>query len=176
MKRRLILFIPLIVALVLGIFLWQGLKLDPRELPSALIGKPFPQFTLSTVKDENAALTQDALKGEVSLVNVWATWCVSCRQEHPELVRIAKETGIPIYGLNYKDTRPEAIRWLDEYLDPYRFSLFDADGRVGLDLGVYGAPETYIVDKEGIVRYRFVGVIDRNIWLNELLPEVNKWR
>lgn len=176
MKRRLILFIPLIVALVLGIFLWQGLKLDPRELPSALVGKPFPQFTLSTVKDENAALTQDALKGEVSLVNVWATWCVSCRQEHPELVRIAKETGIPIYGLNYKDTRPEAIRWLDEYLDPYRFSLFDADGRVGLDLGVYGAPETYIVDKEGIVRYRFVGVIDRNIWLNELLPEVNKWR
>ncbi len=176
MKRRLILFIPLIVALVLGIFLWQGLKLDPRELPSALIGKPFPQFTLSTVKDENATLTQDALKGEVSLVNVWATWCVSCRQEHPELVRIAKETGIPIYGLNYKDTRPEAIRWLDEYLDPYRFSLFDADGRVGLDLGVYGAPETYIVDKEGIVRYRFVGVIDRNIWLNELLPEVNKWR
>ncbi|MAC47515.1 DsbE family thiol:disulfide interchange protein [Oceanospirillum beijerinckii] len=176
MKRRLILFIPLIVALVLGIFLWQGLKLDPRELPSALVGKPFPQFTLSTVKDENAAITQDALKGEVSLVNVWATWCVSCRQEHPELVRIAKETGIPIYGLNYKDTRPEAIRWLDEYLDPYRFSLFDADGRVGLDLGVYGAPETYIVDKEGIVRYRFVGVIDRNIWLNELLPEVNKWR
>jgi len=176
MKRRLILFIPLIVALVLGIFLWQGLKLDPRELPSALVGKPFPQFTLSTVKDENAAITQDALKGEVSLVNVWATWCVSCRQEHPELVRIAKETGMPIYGLNYKDTRPEAIRWLDEYLDPYRFSLFDADGRVGLDLGVYGAPETYIVDKEGIVRYRFVGVIDRNIWLNELLPEVNKWR
>jgi len=176
MKRRLILFIPLVVALVLGMFLWQGLKLDPRELPSALIGKPFPEFTLSTVQDENAQMTQDALKGQVSLVNVWATWCVSCRQEHPELVRIAKETGIPIFGLNYKDTRPEAIRWLDEYLDPYQFSLFDADGRVGLDLGVYGAPETYILDKDGIIRYRFVGVIDRNIWLNELLPEVNKWR
>ena len=176
MKRRLILFIPLVVALVLGMFLWQGLKLDPRELPSALIGKPFPEFTLSTVQDESAQMTQDALKGQVSLVNVWATWCVSCRQEHPELVRIAKETGIPIFGLNYKDTRPEAIRWLDEYLDPYQFSLFDADGRVGLDLGVYGAPETYILDKDGIIRYRFVGVIDRNIWLNELLPEVNKWR
>ncbi|MBB1485687.1 DsbE family thiol:disulfide interchange protein [Oceanospirillum sediminis] len=176
MKRRLILFIPLIVALVLGLFLWQGLKLDPRELPSALIGKPFPEFTLSTVQDKNAQMTQDALKGQVSLVNVWATWCVSCRQEHPELVRIAKETGIPVFGLNYKDTRPEAIRWLDEYLDPYQFSLFDADGRVGLDLGVYGAPETYILDKDGIIRYRFVGVIDRNIWLNELLPEVNKWR
>lgn len=176
MKRRLILFIPLILALVLGIFLWQGLKLDPRELPSALINKPFPQFTLSTVKDEKAQITQEALKGQVSLVNVWATWCVACRQEHPELVRIARETGIPIFGLNYKDSRPEAIRWLDEYLDPYQFSLFDAEGRVGLDLGVYGAPETYIVDKDGIVRYRFVGVIDRNVWLNELLPEVNKWR
>lgn len=176
MNRRLILFIPLILALVLGLFLWQGLKLDPRELPSALIGKPFPAFTLNTVKDEQAQITEKALKGQVSLVNVWATWCVSCRQEHPELVRIARETGIPIFGLNYKDTRPEAVRWLEEYMDPYQFSLFDADGRVGLDLGVYGAPETYIVDKDGIIRYRFVGVIDRNIWLNELLPEVNKWR
>lgn len=176
MNRRLILFIPLILALVLGLFLWQGLKLDPRELPSALIGKPFPAFTLNTVKDEQAQITEKALKGQVSLVNVWATWCVSCRQEHPELVRIARETGIPIFGLNYKDTRPEAVRWLEEYMDPYQLSLFDADGRVGLDLGVYGAPETYIVDKDGIIRYRFVGVIDRNIWLNELLPEVNKWR
>jgi cytochrome c biogenesis protein CcmG/thiol:disulfide interchange protein DsbE len=176
MNRRLILFIPLILALVLGIFLWQGLKLDPRELPSALIGKPFPAFTLNTVKDEQAQITEKALKGQVSLVNVWATWCVSCRQEHPELVRIARETGIPIFGLNYKDTRPEAVRWLEEYMDPYQLSLFDADGRVGLDLGVYGAPETYIVDKDGMIRYRFVGVIDRNIWLNELLPEVNKWR
>ncbi len=176
MNRRLILFIPLILALVLGIFLWQGLKLDPRELPSALIGKPFPAFTLNTVKDEQAQVTEKALKGQVSLVNVWATWCVSCRQEHPELVRIARETGIPIFGLDYKDVRSEAINWLDEYMDPYQFSLFDADGRLGLDLGVYGAPETYILDKDGIIRYRFVGVIDRNIWLNELLPEVNKWR
>ncbi len=176
MNRRLILFIPLILALVLGIFLWQGLKLDPRELPSALIGKPFPAFTLNTVKDEQAQVTEKALKGQVSLVNVWATWCVSCRQEHPELVSIARETGIPIFGLNYKDTRPEAVRWLEEYMDPYQFSLFDADGRLGLDLGVYGAPETYILDKDGMIRYRFVGVIDRNIWLNELLPEVNKWR
>lgn len=176
MKRRLILFIPLLIALGMGLFLWQGLKLDPRELPSALIGKPFPAFSLNTVKDPDVVLTEDVLKGEVSLVNVWATWCVSCRQEHPELVRIADESGIKIFGLNYKDTRPEAIRWLEEYLDPYQFSLFDEDGRVGLDLGVYGAPETYIIDKEGIVRYRFVGVIDRQVWLNELLPEVNKWR
>lgn len=176
MKRRLMFFIPLVIFFIMGIFLWQGLKLDPRELPSALVGKPFPAFNLSTVKDENASITEDALKGDVSLVNVWATWCVSCRQEHPELVRIAKESGLKIFGLNYKDTRPEAIRWLDEYMDPYQFSLFDEDGRVGLDLGVYGAPETYIVDKDGIVRYRFVGVIDRQTWLNELLPEVNKWR
>lgn len=176
MKGRLILFVPLIIFFVMGLFLWKGLKLDPSELPSALIGKPFPEFTLSTVKDPDARVTQDALKGEVSLVNVWATWCVACRQEHPELVRIAEESDLKIFGLNYKDTRPEAIRWLNEYLDPYQFSLFDQDGRVGLDLGVYGAPETYIIDKEGIVRYRFVGVIDRQIWLNKLLPEVNKWR
>lgn len=176
MNKRLILFIPLVLFFVLGFFFWQGLKLDPREMPSALIGKPFPSFTLNTVKDESAQINEQVLKGQVSLVNVWATWCVSCRQEHPELVRIARETGIPIFGLNYKDERGAALKWLEDYMDPYQFSLYDVDGRLGLDLGVYGAPETYIVDKQGIVRYRFVGVIDRQIWQQELLPEVKKWQ
>ena len=170
MKRRLILFIPLVIFFVMGIFLWQGLKLDPRELPSALIGKPFPEFTLNTVKDEKAVITEDALKGEVSLVNVWATWCPTCKYEHPYLVDVAKNPNVKLYGLNYKDDRLAAQQWLEKYEDPYVFSIYDEEGSLGLDLGVFGAPETFVIDHNGIIRKRFAGAIDTRVWRRQLEP------
>lgn len=171
MAGRLKLFIPLIIFIVLTILFGVGLNLDPNHMPSALIDKPVPSFSLTTVNDDSKVITQDEFKGKVSLLNVWATWCVSCRVEHPYLVKLANQ-GIPIYGLNYKDDVPEAQKWLTRLKDPYVLSVVDADGRLGLDLGVFGAPETYVVDKEGVIRYRHVGVIDDNVWKNTLNPIV----
>lgn len=165
------LFIPLIIFMVLAAFFWKGLSLDPTAMPSALLDKPVPAFSLTTVNDEQRQVTQDDLKGEVSLLNVWATWCISCRQEHPYLLAIA-EQGIPIYGVNYKDDVVKAKQWLKDLEDPYQFSIVDADGRLGIDLGVFGAPETYVVDKLGVIRYKHVGVVTDKVWTETLLPIV----
>ncbi len=165
------LFIPLIIFMVLAAFFWKGLSLDPTAMPSALLDKPVPAFSLGTVNDEQRQVTQDDLKGKVSLLNVWATWCISCRQEHPYLLAIA-EQGIPIYGVNYKDDVIKARQWLKDLEDPYQFSIVDADGRLGIDLGVFGAPETYVVDKLGVIRYKHVGVVSDKVWTETLLPIV----
>jgi cytochrome c biogenesis protein CcmG, thiol:disulfide interchange protein DsbE len=165
------LFIPLIIFMVLAAFFWKGLSLDPTAMPSALLDKPVPTFSLATVNDEKRTVTQEELKGKVSLLNVWATWCISCRQEHPYLLAIA-ELGIPIYGVNYKDDVVKAKQWLKDLEDPYQFSIVDADGRLGIDLGVFGAPETYVVDKLGVIRYKHVGVITDQVWTETLLPIV----
>ncbi len=165
------LFIPLIIFMVLAAFFWKGLSLDPTAMPSALLDKPVPTFSLATVNDEQRQVTQEDLKGRVSLLNVWATWCISCRQEHPYLLAIA-ELGIPIYGVNYKDDVVKAKQWLKDLEDPYQFSIVDADGRLGIDLGVFGAPETYVVDKLGVIRYKHVGVITDKVWTETLLPIV----
>jgi cytochrome c biogenesis protein CcmG/thiol:disulfide interchange protein DsbE len=141
-------------------------------MPSALLDKPVPTFALATVNDPQKQVTQEDLKGQVSLLNVWATWCISCRQEHPFLLDIA-EKGTPIYGVNYKDDVEMARKWLKDLEDPYEFSIVDADGRLGIDLGVFGAPETYIVDKAGIIRYKHVGVVSDKVWQETLLPIVN---
>ncbi|RDE18032.1 DsbE family thiol:disulfide interchange protein [Motiliproteus coralliicola] len=162
--RRALLFIPIILALVLGAFLFKGLSLNPRELPSALVGKPFPAFELSALQDQAKQLTKVDLPKQPHLVNIWATWCPSCKVEHPQLLSIARDDNIPIVGLNYKDTAPEAQKWLRVYENPYVFNIFDPKGKLGFDLGVYGAPETYIVDAKGIVRYRHAGPIDVETW------------
>ena len=138
-------------------------------MPSALIDDPVPEFSLRTVKDENARITPDIFKGKVSLINVWATWCISCRVEHPYLNQLA-EQGIEIYGVNYKDDVIEAQKWLKNLHDPYVLSVVDEDGRLGIDLGVFGAPETYIVDKKGIIRYKHVGVVNDRVWTKTLQP------
>lgn len=171
--NRLKLFIPLAIFAVLAVLFWRGLSLDPTAMPSSRVGDPMPAFNLPTVRDANAAVTQDTLKGEVSLVNVWATWCAACRIEHPFLVRLA-EQGMPIYGVNYKDDVEEAKRWLAELHDPYRLSVVDQDGRLGVDLGVFGAPETYVVDKQGVIRHRHVGIVDQRVWDEELGPLVER--
>ena len=168
MGSRLKLFLPLFLFAVLALFLYRGLQLDPRELPSALIDRPLPAFELPAL-GEDRLLTREQVTGEVSLFNVWATWCVSCRVEHPYLHMLA-EQGVPIFGVNYKDDDADALRWLQELGDPYRLNIVDAQGTLGLDLGVYGAPETYLVDAAGVIRYRHVGVVDDRVWRDILQP------
>jgi cytochrome c biogenesis protein CcmG/thiol:disulfide interchange protein DsbE len=169
---RLTLFLPLFIFAVLAVFFWRGLSLDPTAMPSALIDQPMPTFELPIVKDANSMVTQTAFKGQVSLLNVWATWCVSCKVEHPFLIELAKR-GVTIFGINYKDDTNAALGWLNKLGDPYKFSVVDADGRLGIDLGVFGAPETYIIDREGVIRYKHVGVVDQRVWDTKLEPIVN---
>ena len=164
---RLKLYLPLAIFAILAGLLYRGLNNDPTELPSALIGKPFPTFELQSVESAETVYTQQDFRGEVTLVNVWATWCFACRLEHAMLNQLA-EQGVKIVGLNYKDTRSAAQKWLAERGDPYWLNLFDPRGGLGFDLGVYGATETYLVDAQGIVRYRRVGVVDERIWAGEL--------
>lgn len=168
--RHLIYILPLAIFLGLGALLFSGLGKDPSHLPSALIGKPFPVFSLPDLHQEDKLLDASLLKGRPALVNVWATWCAACRVEHPELMRIAQQEGVPIFGVNYKDDPEEARAWLQRYENPYHKVIVDRHGRLGLDLGVYGAPETYVVDADGIVRYRHVGVVDRQVWQEVLAP------
>jgi len=163
---RLTLFIPLILCVALGGFLYSSLGKDPQELPSALIGEPFPEFALEELSDPQRQVTQADFAGQVVLVNVWATWCFACRIEHTWFNDLA-ENGVKIIGLNYKDDRAMAQEWLDQRGNPYQFSIFDSRGILGIDLGVYGAPETYLVDAEGIIRHRRVGVVDDRVWDNE---------
>ena len=163
--RRYIVFIPLALFLALGVLLWRGLQLDPSELPSALIDKPMPTFSLSALDDPSRTLTEKDLQfGEPVLLNVWATWCPSCKAEHAQLNRIAQDEGVKIIGVNYKDERGKAQVWLQKYLNPYVVNVYDDKGSLGLDLGVYGAPETYILDEQGVIRYKHVGVVDERVW------------
>lgn len=168
MGPRLKLFLPLVLFAVLALFLFRGLELDPKELPSALIDRPLPEFDLPALGLERRLSRADVI-GSPRLFNVWATWCVSCRVEHPYLHRLA-EQGVPVIGINYKDDDADAIRWLAELGDPYQLNIVDAQGTLGLDLGVYGAPETYLVDSEGVIRYRHVGVVDDRVWRSILQP------
>ena len=167
--NRIKLFIPLLVFVLLSGLFWLGLRLNPAEVPSALIDKPFPAFQLSRLDDETKTVNREIFNGQVSLVNVWATWCVSCRIEHPFLNQLAQE-GITIFGINYKDDTEAARTWLSELGDPYGLSIVDGEGRLGIDLGVYGAPETYIVDRQGIIRFKHVGVVDQQVWEEKLFP------
>jgi cytochrome c biogenesis protein CcmG/thiol:disulfide interchange protein DsbE len=162
--RRVFLFIPFIICIVLGVFFVKGLSLDPTVLPSAKLGKAFPAFELQDVIKPQQLRDESQLKGEVRLVNVWATWCPTCKQEHSYLNKLARTEGVKIIGVNYKDERTKAVQWLKRYGDPYQFNVYDDKGSLGLDLGVYGAPETYIIDSEGIIRYRHVGAVDNKVW------------
>lgn len=161
---RYILFLPLGIFIVLGFFLWRGLSLDPSAMPSALINQPFPAFKLTSLEQPERILTNADFSGKPVLINVWATWCPSCREEHPDLQVIARQNKMPIIGINYKDERPAAQQWLSQLGNPYLFNIFDDEGTLGLDLGVYGAPESYLVDAKGIVLYRHVGVITPKVW------------
>jgi len=161
---------PLVIFVVLCGFLLVGLSRDPREVPSPLIGKPAPQFKLAQLHEPSKSLGPADLKGQVWLLNVWASWCVSCREEHPLLVQLAKAKILPIVGLDYKDETAAGIRWLETNGDPYSVSVVDSDGRVGIDWGVYGVPETFVVDKTGTVRYKQIGPITAEALEKKILP------
>ena len=170
MKR----FLPLGIFLVLAVFLAAGLGLNPREVPSPLIDKAAPAFRLPQLQDAGKSLGTDDLKGKVWILNVWASWCVACLEEHPILVEFSKQNVLPIYGLNYKDRREDALKWLAEHGNPYTLSMEDSDGRVGIDYGVYGVPETYVIDRNGIIRYKRIGPVTVPILKEKILPLVRQ--
>lgn len=169
--QRLKLFIPLIVFALLALLFWRGLSLDPNAMPSALLNKPVPEFQLPSLEDPQVMVSRDIFQGEVSLLNVWATWCPPCYDEHPYLVKLSQE-GVRIIGVNYKDKVEDSQRWLNDLGNPYEVTIQDPDGRLGVDLGVSGWPETYIVDAKGLIRYKHVGVVDDKAWREQLEPLV----
>ena len=170
--KRFILPLGVFVAL-LG-FLWVGLRLNPREVPSPLIGKPAPAFQLPQLNDPGKTFSPANMRGRVWMLNVWASWCVSCREEHPVLMALAKTGVVPIYGLDYKDKPEEATRWLQQFGNPYQLSAMDAKGAVGIDYGVYGVPETYLIDKRGVIRYKQIGPVTPEVLKMKVLPLVKQ--
>jgi cytochrome c biogenesis protein CcmG/thiol:disulfide interchange protein DsbE len=168
--------LPVILFAALVVVFSIGLKKDPSFVPSPLIGKSVPTFKLARLKHPEQFVTDADLRGQVSLLNVWATWCVGCRQEHETLNQIAAMNDVPIYGLNWKDDANLATRWLTELGDPYVASGFDADGRVAIDWGVYGAPETFLVDAEGTILYRHISPLTMEIWRSEFVPRIKEAR
>jgi len=164
--------IPLAVFIVLVVFLAIGLGHDPHEVPSPLINKPAPAFQLAQLHDPTKTFSAQEMRGKVWLLNVWASWCISCREEHPFLLEYARTGAVPIYGFNYKDRREDALSWLRDLGDPYVLSASDTDGRVAIDYGVYGAPETYLIDRNGIIRFKQIGPITPDVWQKTILPLV----
>ncbi|EIJ43252.1 periplasmic protein thiol:disulfide oxidoreductase, DsbE subfamily [Beggiatoa alba B18LD] len=167
-------FVPLGIFIVLSVFLYIGLGLNPRDLGSTLLNKPTPAFSLPQLEKPDQQFTQDEFKGKVSLFNAWASWCVTCKYEHPLLMQLAKNTNIPIYGLNYKDTEAEAKQLLQREGNPYLANAVDANGRVGMDLGLSGTPETFIIDKQGIIRYKHIGAITVEDLEKKILPLIKQ--
>jgi len=164
--------LPLAAFLVLVVFLAVGLRLDPREVPSPLVGKPAPAFEVPELAAPDKRFAAKDMLGKVWLLNVWASWCVSCRQEHPLLVELSNAGIVPIVGLDYKDQRADGLGWLKQHGDPYVLSAFDGDGRVGINYGVYGVPETYVIDKAGTIRYKQIGPITPEVLDKKILPLV----
>lgn len=172
-----VMLIPLGVFLLLVVILALGFRLeDPHLLPSVLIDRPFPEFELAELHDPSRMITEQDLKGEVALVNVWATWCANCLIEHPELMRIAHEEGVPIYGINYNDDPVKARQWLARHGDAYRFTMVDDKGKLGIDLGIYGAPETFLIDANGVIQFKQVGVVSPELWRTTLKPLIEQLR
>ena len=172
--KRLWFLVPLAAFFALAAMLAVGLKLDPREVPSPLIGKPAPKFALQRLDDAARTIRLDDMRGKVWVLNVWASWCVACREEHPLLVEFAKKRVVPLYGLNYKDKREDANAWLARFGNPYDASLFDDEGRVGIDFGVYGVPETFVIDQNGIIRMKHIGPLTPDVIATKIEPLLKK--
>ena len=171
MKRFLL---PLAVFITLVLFLGIGLRLNPREIPSPFIGKAAPAFKLAQLHEPGKTISQQDMVGQVWLLNVWASWCVACRQEHPVLMDFAKQGVVPILGLNYKDGTENGAGWLRQFGNPYTVSGVDADGRVGIDYGVYGVPETFVIDKRGVIRMKHIGPVTPEVIAEKLMPLIKE--
>lgn len=172
--NKIIRFLPLVLVIALGVVLYRGLSLNPNDMPSAMIGKSMPDFSLSTLNNADKTVTKADLAGDIVLLNVWATWCPTCKYEHPYLLELSKNSQLTLYGINYKDERLAAQQWLTHYQDPYQFSVFDDEGLLGVKLGVFGAPETFVIDHHGIIRKRFAGAIDVRVWRKEFEPLIKQ--
>lgn len=169
--RWLLYSLPLVFLVILGVFLWKGLSVNPANIPSALIDKPIPRFSahdLLTGKNQSS----NVLRGHVAMLNVWATWCEPCRQEYPVLLAISHQAKVPLYGLDYKDNSETASNWLREYGNPFIVSWEDPDGKIGVEWGIHGVPETFLIDKKGVIRYRHTGVLTGEIYRNEFLTRI----
>jgi cytochrome c biogenesis protein CcmG/thiol:disulfide interchange protein DsbE len=175
-SKKMRFLVPLAIFVVLAGFLYRGLFLNPREVPSPLIGKPAPQFSLTQLAQPERSFGPKEMQGQVWLLNVWASWCVACRQEHPLLVQLSKQKSVPIIGLNYKDKPDAAVGWLAQLGNPYDLSVQDLDGRVGIEYGVYGVPETFVIDKAGVIRYKQIGPITEDVWANKIVPMLEELR
>ncbi|MFT4860992.1 MAG: cytochrome c biogenesis protein CcmG/thiol:disulfide interchange protein DsbE [Pseudohongiellaceae bacterium] len=165
-------YIPVIGFFALAVMLWRGLYLDTKVLPSMLIDKPLPEFAMTTV--DGKSVTNDDLPKQIFLLNVWGSYCLPCLIEHPTFMRLAEDGDIPVVGVNYRDRQALALNWLDDNGNPFAFSVLDESGRFGIDLGVYGAPETYLVDADGVIRYRHVSVLDEAVWRESFLPAIEE--
>jgi len=174
MTRYLRFAVPLVLFLVLAWFLKAGLGLNPREVPSPLIDKPAPAFSLPQLLDPSRTFSTEDMKGQVWLLNVWASWCVACEEEHPFLVNLARQNIVPIYGLVYKDKREDAMMRLMNSGNPYVVNAQDTEGRTGIDYGVYGVPETYVIDKQGVIRYKQIGPVTPDNLRDKILPLVEE--
>ncbi len=174
--RNLLVFLPLALAALLTVVLAWGLTRDPSALPSTLIGKAVPDFALPPVKGRTLGLSSADLKGEVSLVNVFASWCVACREEHPLFMALAAQGTVPLHGLNYKDQPDDAAKWLDSLGDPYTRTGADISGRVAIDWGVYGVPETFVVGADGRIAYKHIGPVNEEVLNRTILPLVEELR
>ena len=175
MNMRVVKFgVPLALFVALAAFLAIGLTRDPREVPSPFIGKTAPAFRIARLHEPAEHFSPEDMKGKVWLLNVWASWCVSCRVEHPLLVDMSKKNEVPIVGLDYKDEREKGLEWLNRMGNPYALSAFDVDGKVGIDYGVYGVPETFVIDKQGVIRYKQIGPITPEALEKTLLPLIRK--
>ena len=170
---RLKYFAPVVVFSILAVLLWRGLYLDTTELPSVLINKPLPDFQLEEVYSNQPISREDLPEGPF-LLNVWGSYCLPCLVEHPTFMRLSEEGVIPVVGINYKDRQDAALDWLDINGDPFLFSIMDPDGRLGIDLGVYGAPETFLIDGNGVIRYRHVAVLDEQVWQEVFVPAIEE--
>jgi cytochrome c biogenesis protein CcmG, thiol:disulfide interchange protein DsbE len=166
--------VPLAIFLVIAIFLGIGLTRDPRKLPSTFIDKPAPAFRVAQVHAAEKTFSPEDMKGQVWMLNVWASWCTACRVEHPLLVEIGRSKAVPLIGLDYKDKREDALKFLEQQGNPYMLSAHDLDGRIGIDFGVYGVPETFIIDKQGVIRHKQIGPITPEALQNEILPLIAK--
>lgn len=165
--------IPFAVFVLLLIFFWKGLGADPRQVPSALINQPLPNFSLPSLGDPDQELDNKLFKGKVSVLHTWASWCSTCKSEHPFWVDVAKTQSVTIYGMLFKDARYSADAWLKTHQNPYKQILLDEQGKFAMDLGISGVPETFLIDSEGVVRYKLSGPIDKRIWAQEFLPRIH---
>ena len=167
-------WLPIVIFIALVVLLAVGLTLNPREVPSPLVGKPAPDFQLPLLGDPQRSFSPRDMTGKVWLFNVWASWCVTCREEHPVLSEFAKSGLVPVIGLDYKDKRDEAFQYLTKLGNPYQLSAYDPQGRVGIDYGVYGTPETYVIDKQGVIRYKRIGPLTPEIIRTKIIPLVHE--